>query len=1239
METTGAQVARDAVPDLTGIPQEERGRVEAALALARRLYEGALADRTDAECEAEAERGRMVKDAEGKATLTAMLDTAFRSPSAAVTSRQLSSVLAARGVPGFFARLERTGLYALRWFGGLAPWLSIPAVKAVMRKKTAQVILPGEKDELIGHVRARSASGVRLNVNHLGEMILGEHEAETKTSDDLALLASPDIDCISVKASNLYSQISAIAHDKGVEMLRTRLRPRFRAAKTNVRKDHDPKTAPVWDKGYKLVNLDMEEYRDLPITIDAFRLTLDEPEFLDLQAGIAIQAYIPDSFNVVENLLTWAQARVARGGAPIRIRVVKGANRAMELVDSSVRGLENPTFDEKADTDANWKRIVELISRPEHIAVCHLGIASHNVFDIAWASLLIKERGIGDRCVFEMLEGMANHVQRAVQKELGTVLLYAPAVAPEKFLTAIAYLVRRFDELTDPANFLSHMFGIVPGSPEWNGQAAAFVESIRRMPTVSSRRKRTQDRRNERIAAEPVVDLDAFRNEADTDWTARANREWLQDEVIKRINALRTSANPPRIPLGVAKRTDGARVIEGVRDRSLPEIIVAETELATDEDMRAAVAAAKHEKRWANLPRNERDRILADAAANFGRTRAELIALAALDTGKTFDQADAEISEAVDFGRMYPLGARTFERMKNLVIAPVGGGVVTVISPWNFPIAIPAGGVFAALSAGNRVILKPSTASRLVTSAIAQRYWDAGVPREALQVLNCATPVASALAAHPDVDAVIFTGGTATADRILAGRPGVNLFAETGGKNVTVITGKSDRELAVLHVRDSYRNNGQKCSATSLVCATPDVYNDPAFWSQLEDAVRSIPIGPAHDPASVVTPLAMTPNDTLRRGLIELEGGEEWVVRPERVDGRSDFWTPGLKKGTRRKNFTHMNELFGPVISVMKVKNVDDGIRAAKETGLGLTFGIESLDDREITRAKETAEAGVLYVRRNTVGAVVNRQTFGGWRGSRRGPGIHAGYVNYVTNVMNIREHEGKKGDPAFERVTSETLSDAGASKAASMLLELCEAWDAVAKTGGYRGMTEEMRKAAVAVRSLAYEWMTHFSKDHRPAQDIRGEDNIHRYRPIGTIVVRLAGNDTPFDVITRIMAAAIGGNRVEVSGHGTPQSVPFLRKHAPKLWKLRDVKWVDETDVQLIARMKSGAIHVVRYAHPSAVPETVLAAAASTPACYLSRTTVLRSGRVELLRTMQEQAVSDVYHRYGTGLRAKDIS
>ena len=272
----------------------------------------------------------------------------------------------------------------------------------------------------------------------------------------------------------------------------------------------------------------MEEYRDLDLTVTAFQEVLDEGEFMALPAGIVLQAYLPESHRVQRGLVAWAMARCGRGGAPIKLRVVKGANLAMERIEADLHGWPQAPFTSKFEVDANFKRMIEYGCRPEHARAVHLGIASHNLFDVAHGLVLRAERGVEAWVEFEMLEGMANHQARVVQARAGGLLLYAPVVRAEDFHSAIAYLVRRLDENTAPDNFLRHVFGLEPGSPDWDLERDRFLGAFDRLEELSDAPRRTQDRGAEAVSKAAAGDLSApFVNEPDTDWAVAANREWI----------------------------------------------------------------------------------------------------------------------------------------------------------------------------------------------------------------------------------------------------------------------------------------------------------------------------------------------------------------------------------------------------------------------------------------------------------------------------------------------------------------------------------------------------------------------------------------------------------------------------------------------------------------------------------------------------------------------------------------
>src|SRR5689334_9146067 len=303
--------------------------VQKALFLARLLQERATELQTPQERRQQAELDRMLQNPQDKATLTQMTDQAFRSKAPHRAVDQFIHILDVQGVPRFFSPLDRTLLKGFQSFGGYLPGVAVPLVKDRMRHETANVILPAEPETLTQHLRERREAGVRMNVNYLGEAILGEQESRRRLETYLAALQLPEIEVVSVKISTLYSQISALAREHTVSVVCDRLELLYRAAAHATFTRADGVTVP------KFVYLDMEEYRDLAITAEAFMRTLDRRGLEKVTAGIALQAYVPDSFHVQVEINKWARRRVAKGGAPVTIRVVKGANMEMERVEAS----------------------------------------------------------------------------------------------------------------------------------------------------------------------------------------------------------------------------------------------------------------------------------------------------------------------------------------------------------------------------------------------------------------------------------------------------------------------------------------------------------------------------------------------------------------------------------------------------------------------------------------------------------------------------------------------------------------------------------------------------------------------------------------------------------------------------------------------------------------------------------------------------------------------------------------
>jgi len=1037
-----------------------------AIQLAQTLLDTAKADQTTVEYAQAQKIAGMMTDHAGKNLTIALSDQAFRSHKHGRVANQIKFLIEQYGIPQYFAWWERGALWLGNMVAQVAPSLVVPFIVAYLRRETRAVILPSETKPLNHYIQTRRESGTRLNINQLGEAILGEGEAQRRFDAYLALLARDDVEYVSVKISSIFSQINLVAFDETIEALKVRLRQLYRQAMTHPFITTDGKQVN------KFVNLDMEEYRDLHLTVEAFTQVLDEDEFLNYRAGIVLQAYLPDSGLVQKQLTEWAMKRLKRGGAPIKIRIVKGANLEMERVEAAWHGWEQAPYGSKVEVDANYKRMLVYGCQPEHIQAANLGIASHNLFDLAFGLIVREHYNVAQHTEFEMLEGMANHQARAIQDKAQGLLLYAPIVKRDDFHSAIAYLVRRLDENTAEENFLHDLFGLEVDSPQWHRQKDRFLASIALLDTVSNEPRRQQNRLREVIKF--TEDM-PFENVADTDFSLRHNQRWAED--IRQAWADKT-IDPIPLQIGGAFISDNQ---DGLgHDPAYPEKTAYTYVLANAEQVQNAIQIAQDaQTTWQNTPIAERKRLLIQCGEVLAKRRGEFIGAMMLDGGKRIPEADSEVSEAIDFATYY---ARAFDMIgddvNNATFTPFG--TIAVTPPWNFPMAIPTGGILASLMAGNTVIFKPAPEAVLVGWHIVNALWDAGIPKDVLQfVPTTDDEVGQSLITDERVNAVILTGAYQTAQLFKSWKADLRLFAETSGKNSMIITALADHDQAIKDlVKSAFGHSGQKCSASSLAVLEAEVYDNPVFLRQLKDAVESLHIGHAWQHESMVTPIIREPHPELKRALTTLETGETWLLEPRMIDAQANLWSPGIKLGVKQSSFFHQTECFGPVLGLMRANNLEHALELANDVDYGLTSGLQSLDQREIDIWLEYIEAGNAYVNRSTTGAIVQRQPFGGWKKSVFGY-AKAGGKNYVLSLGEWRDFD------------EQSLQD--------------------------------------AKQSYKHVWQTHFNIEHREGS-VHGEDNIFRYRPVNHVVLRLERGDDALDAQKVMMATQQCGVKLTVS-------------------------------------------------------------------------------------------------------------
>ena len=1119
-----------------------------------KLYNTCEQTITEAERREQHKYAVMVQRPQDKKFLVKMLDESSQIRDRRILAKRIKTLLDQYGVPEFLNKRDSFLFKMYQAFGHHFDFIAIPIIKKRLRMNTSQVIINEARPQLTKHLAIRAKEKIGQNVNLLGEVVLGNGEADHRYHHYLKALESPDINYISVKISGIYAQTHALNYEESFPELISRMSALYQKA------IDFPYTDEEGVRRSKFINLDMEEYKDTHFTLRLFKTVLSLPQFKNYSAGIVVQAYLPDAYDFQTELIEFAKARVAEGGAPIKMRLVKGCNLEMETVISSLRGWPNPIRPSKEEVDANYLHLLERALMPENARVLHLGVASHNLFSIAYAYLLAQKYGTAEYMTFEMLEGMANHLWRA-QSMLGNrVILYTPVVKNEHFLNAVSYLVRRMDENTAPDNFLTHSFNLRPNTKEWDFLAKQFEDAYAMKDQLSHVSPRTQNRN---LPYTPVPPADVLKNEPDTDFDLPQNQEWVRSIFSKWKKD--GTEQPEIIPLQI-----GAVVCESrypYTDRCQDdEVCICEMSQADSAQVEKIIEIAEADPAgWRKTTLEERHRIMYEAANRLADMRGDLIGCMCAVTGKTVIEGDVEVSEAVDYARFYTTAMKKFAALDDVEMKPKG--TILVISPWNFPCAIPVGGIVAGLAGGNTVILKPATVAAPVAWMFAKAFWDAGVPKEALQVIITRREALKVLTTAPAIKHIILTGGTDTAQNIAKANPTTPLSAETGGKNVIILTASGDRDHAIMNiVTSAFGNAGQKCSACSLLLVERSVYEDENFRSKLKDAATSLKTGSVWNAGNIVGPMITNKNDKLLQAF-NLEPGESWLVPPRFIDRREYILAPTVKWGVKPESFSFRTELFGPLLSVACIENLEEGIRLVNGLDYGLTSGLQSLDEKEQKLWKNSVMAGNLYINRGITGAIVNRQPFGGMKLSAFGGGIKAGGPNYCTCFLEITDKPDSRTD--------------------------------------YR-------------QSYAKAYQEEFSKP-RDVNRLYGEQNLFRYLPLKNMILRLFPKDTDEEATMIAHAARICRTPLTISFGPTDDRSSRLAGLGCTLRKESLEDFLKELP----------EYERVRTCSPD-IPDVMYERAAETNK-YIATAPPVKQGRIELIHYIKEQSIAFEYHRYGS--------
>ena len=771
---------------------------------------------------------------------------------------------------------------------------------------------------------------------------------------------------LSLKISALTSRLDPIDQDGTYRTVAARLRPIVELAAARS-------CGLIFD-------MEQAESKDLLLTI--FRRLFSEDPYRSFpQAGLALQAYHRETAQDVRELIAWTERR----GTPVTIRLVKGAYWDSDTVRHHQMGWPVPLFEHKADTDANYEALVPLLLR--HRDVIRPAFGTHNLRSLAVIEATAESLGVSPEAVeYQMIYGMAEPFQHAMAAHGRRVRLYTPV---GRLLPGMAYLVRRLLENTSNESFLRKEY-----------VESQSLRTLLAPPVVSSSSPMA-----------PPRTADDFVNEPHCDFSKAAGRAAMQEAIGK----VRGQAGRRREMPQWEFRLTGP-LMES-RNPAHPTEVVARVQSAAIVDVAASVeVAVSSAADWGRRSAAARSAIIRRAAVLMRERRYELAAWEILEVGKPWREADADVAEAIDFLEFYagqldrlasPLQLGRYPGERNhRVYTP--RGVAAVIAPWNFPLAIPAGMVSAALVTGNTVLFKPSERSPLLGCLLTEILLEAGVPPGALICLPGGAEIGRALAASAAVSTIAFTGSKDVGLQLLAGatavQPGQRLvkrvIAEMGGKNAIIVDETADLDEAIAGVVASFTGYaGQKCSACSRAIVHEGVYDQ--FLARLHDAVMSLAVGDPLDPGTQVGPVIDARAKERIEGYIALGRQEGRLLVSRSVEGPGSFVGPTVFADVTARHRLAQEEIFGPVLAVMKAATVTDALEMANSTDYALTGGIYSRSPANLALVRERFDVGNLYVNRPITGALVGRQPFGGHRFS--GVGAKAGGDEYLPQFMTAR--------------------------------------------------------------------------------------------------------------------------------------------------------------------------------------------------------------------------------------------
>lgn len=1140
--------ALDLLTSIRGKNQSKENRELLSAELAEILLLEAKKNETQQEKKNEFIYYKILNNLRSKAFLISLGDQIFRSSSDKKTADLISHLIAHFKIPRPLSFKIKFKLWLAKTLGESFPSIVIPYIKKDLLFHLSQYVVPAEKEAINHKLEHIQNLGFRSIMHRVGEVAIGEHLAEKRLAAYLNDLENPLVDRISIDLAAIVYLKSLLNWEEELKKGAEKLRTIFRQAMSNFSKN-----------GFKWIYLLSSQYDWLEFTIDLFKKVLGEEEFLSFSAAISLQAYFPDSFAIQKELTAFAKERAQRGGAPIKIIITKGAFLGSEQVEASKNSLPQAPFTSKIETDANFKRMVEWGLKKERCEVANISIATHNIFDLSYSLILAAENETEPFIEIELFDKRIPYFQSVLKKIVKKPLVLLFAIVPlDNLNAAIAYMLRRWDEYSGQDNFLKHIYELNIDSKYLDEQKQIFYQSCQEMNNLSSTPRRLDLRKEKPFSL--------FENEPPFDFSLKENLKKAQ------------------------------KIVDKWKNKSAPSIA-----FLNKEEIDRMVSAAEEGQKIFFKDLAFRGELLLKAAEKLRELKEDLIGMIMLDTKKTFVSADLEVNRAIDSFEYYYHRLVSLQSFNDIEWS--AKGVVLSICSSRMPCASPSSVIAASVAMGNSTIVISNSNALATGKFLIELLWGVGFPKELLFFMPIAKENLDSLLLDKRVSHTVYCGYSKEVKRFLQVNPLLSLSAYCEGKNSFIISALCDRELAAKDLISSafLSSATQKVSAISLGIIEAEVYDDPSFMKMVKDIASSLHVGLHWDLYTDVGPIGRAADEKLFKAF-QLDQKEEWLLPPKPHTASDLLWSPIIKTNVQPGSFFHKEAVAGPILGLMRAKNLEHAIDLANDTPYGLLSVLHSLDPREHALFLDRIETGNCLINRDTNNIMISRQPIGGLKESSFGSIFQIGGPNF----LNLFANKTQVGLPKEKLPVNDIVNH---------LTHFVGKLDLSAA---------ELGLWFSSVANYAYWWKK--LKLEKDEAKVVGQDNFLKYVPKKQVTLRIDRHSSILDAL-RVAAATFTCN--------TPLEISWERLvDYPWIELLPVFSLVEEGEEGLIERIKTKEIQELRLL--SSAKETIKKA---SPECRVIDSLVLANGRFELLNYIREVSISIEYHRYGNlGIREGEL-